>query len=49
MIRKSGWTAMIETFRTRRDAQDRARRTEVAMVRGVYIDRAASERLLTDS
>jgi len=37
---------VIKTFRTKRDAQDWARRTEDEMVRGVYIDRAASERML---
>jgi len=41
-----GWPAVIKTFRTRRDATDWAGRTEDEMVRGVYIDRAASERLL---
>ena len=46
MIRKRGWPATIKTFRTKRDAQDWARRTEDEMVRGVYIDRAGSDRLL---
>ena len=46
MIRKRGWPTMIKTFRTKRDAQDWARRTEDDMVRGVYIDRADSDRLL---
>jgi hypothetical protein len=46
VIRKHGWPTMIKTFRTKRDAEDWARRTEDEMVRGVYIDRAASERLL---
>ena len=46
VIRKRGWPTTIKTFRTRRDAQDWARRTEDDMVRGVYIDRADSDRLL---
>ncbi len=46
MIRKRGWPTVIKTFRTKRDAQDWARRTEDQMVRGVYIDRADSDRLL---
>ena len=46
MIRKRGWPTTIKTFRTKRDAQDWARRTEDEMVRGIYIDRAGSDRLL---
>lgn len=46
VIRKRGWPTVIKTFRTKRDAEDWARRTEDEMVRGVYIDRAASERTL---
>jgi len=46
VIRKRGWPTSIKTFRTKRDAQDWARRTEDEMVRGVYIDRADSDRLL---
>ncbi len=46
MIRKRGWPTTIKTFRTKRDAQDWARRIEDEMVRGVYIDRAGSDRLL---
>jgi len=46
IIRKRGWPTVIKTFRTKRDAVDWARRTEDEMVRGVYIDRAASERKL---
>jgi len=46
IIRKRGWPTTIKTFRTKRDAQDWARRTEDEMVRGIYIDRAGSERLL---
>ena len=40
IIRKRGWPTTIKTFRTKRDAEDWARRTEDEMVRGVYIDRA---------
>ena len=46
MIRKRGWPTTIKTFRTKRDAQDWARRTEDDMVRGVHIDRAGSDRIL---
>ncbi len=45
IIRKTGWPTTIKTFRTKRDAQDWARRTEDEMVRGVYIDRAPSEKM----
>ena len=48
IIRKSGWPTTIKTFRTKRDAQDWARHTEDDMVRGVYIDRADSDRLLLE-
>ncbi len=46
IVRKNGWPTTIETFRTKRDAQDWARRTEDEMVRGVYIDRADASQLL---
>ena len=46
VIRKRGWPATIKTFRTKRDAEDWARRTEDEMVRGVYINRAGADRLL---
>ena len=46
VIRKRGWPTVIKTFRTKRDAKDWARRTEDEMVRGIYIERAASERTL---
>ena len=45
IIRKTGWPVTIKTFRTKRDAEDWARRVEDEMVRGVYIDRAPSERM----
>lgn len=44
MIRRQGWPTTIKTFRTKRDAQDWARRTEDEMVRGVFIRRTAQER-----
>ena len=45
MIRKTGWPTTIKTFRLKKDAEDWARRTEDEMVRGVFIQRAASERM----
>lgn len=45
VIRKTGWPTTSKTFRTKRDAQDWARRTEDEMVRGVYIERSTSERM----
>ena len=36
LIRRQGWPATRKTFRTKRDAEDWARRTEDEMVRGVY-------------
>lgn len=43
-IRRVGWPTAAKTFRTKRDAEDWARRTEDEMVRGVFIQRAPSER-----
>ena len=43
IIRKKGWPTKAKTFRTKRDAEDWARRTEDEMVRGVYIQRLPSE------
>lgn len=45
VIRKTGWPTASKTFRTKRDAEDWARRTEDEMVRGVYIQRAPGERM----
>lgn len=45
VIRKRGWPTKAKTFRVRRDAVDWSRRTEDEMVRGVYIQRAPSERM----
>jgi len=49
LIRKLGWPAKSQTFRTRRAAEDWARSTEDDMVRGVYIDRGPSERLTVET
>ncbi len=49
LIRKQGWPTKAKTFRTRRDADDWARRTEDSMVRGVYIERGPSERMLVSA
>lgn len=48
VIRKTGWPTNAKTFRTKRDAEDWARRTEDEMVRGVYIQRSGSERMTLD-
>lgn len=45
VIRKAGWPTASKTFRTKRDAEDWARRTEDDMVRGAYIQRAPADRL----
>jgi integrase len=45
IIRKVGWPTTSKTFRTKRDADDWARRTEDEMVRGVFIQRAKSANL----
>src|SRR5690625_853194 len=49
VIRKSGWPTTAKTFRTKRDAEDWARRTEDEMVRGIYVQRASSERLTVEA
>lgn len=46
IVRKNGWPTTIKTFRTKRDAEDWARRIEDGMVRGVYLSRAPSEKLM---
>ena len=45
VIRKAGWPTASKTFRTKRDAEDWARRAEDEMVRGAYIQRAPADRL----
>lgn len=49
VIRKTGWPTTAKTFRTKRDAQDWACRTEDEMVRGVYIQRSAPERMTLEA
>lgn len=49
VIRKRGWPTAAKTFRTKRDAEDWSRRTEDEMVRGVYIQRAPSERTTVEA
>jgi len=46
VIRRRGWPTTSKSFRTRGDAEDWARRTEDEMVRGVFIERAPSERMI---
>lgn len=48
VIRKNGWPTASKTFRTKRDASDWSRRVEDEMVRGVYIQRTASERMTVE-
>ncbi len=45
IVRKVGWPTTVKTFRTKRDAQDWARRVEDEIVRGVYIQRGPAERM----
>lgn len=45
VIRKTGFPSVIKTFRLKKDAEDWARRTEDEMVRGLYVQRAPSERM----
>lgn len=49
LVRKTGWPTNIKTFRTKRDAEDWARRTEDEMVRGAFIQRAAGDRLTVEA
>ncbi len=48
LIRKNGWPTTSKTFRTKRDASDWSRRVEDEMVRGVYIQRTASEKMTVE-
>ncbi|HUN93045.1 MAG TPA: site-specific integrase [Burkholderiaceae bacterium] len=45
VIRRNGWPTTARSFRTRRDAEDWARRAEDEMVRGLFICRNACERV----
>lgn len=44
LIRKQGWPTTTKIFRTKRDAEDWARRTEDEMMRGAFIKRSGSEK-----
>ncbi len=46
VIRRKGWPTSSRTFRTKRDAEDWSRRTEDEMIRGVYVRRSPSEKML---
>ncbi len=46
VIRRKGWPTTAKTFRTKRDAEDWSRRTEDEMIRGVYVRRSPSEKML---
>lgn len=48
IVRRAGWPQLIKTFRLRRDAEDWARTTEDQIVRGLYVQRAASERIAVE-
>jgi len=48
IIRKTGWPLKAKTFRTKRDAEDWARRTEDEIVRGTYIVRATADRMTVE-
>ena len=45
-IRLKRFKPLSKTFRTKRDAQDWSRRSEDEMVRGIYIQRSDSERIM---
>ncbi|MBO9469603.1 site-specific integrase [Endozoicomonas sp. G2_2] len=45
VIRRQGWPTSSKTWRTKRDAEDWARRTEDEMARGIYQNRAPAERM----
>jgi hypothetical protein len=48
-IRRKGWPFQSATFRTRKEAQAWARKTESEMDRGLFVDqRAARETALAD-
>lgn len=44
VIRRQGWPTSSKTWRTKRDAEDWARRTEDEMARGIHQNRAPAER-----
>ena len=43
-VRRTGWPARTETFRTRKKAEEWARDVELQMDRGIFVDRSAGER-----
>ena len=43
VVRRKGWPTVSKSFRTRRDAEDWARRTEDEMIRGVHVQRSPTE------
>ena len=45
VVRRQGWPTSSKTWRTKRDAEDWARRTEDEMARGIYQNRAPAERM----
>ena len=49
VVRRQGWPTSSKTWRTKRDAEDWARRTEDEMARGVFQSRAPAERLTLSS
>lgn len=49
VIRRKGWPTLSKSFRTKRDAEDWARRTEDEMIRGVHIKRSPPESMTIDA
>jgi integrase len=45
LVRKVGWPSTSKTFRTKRSAEDWARRTEDEMVQGVFLKRSPVEKM----
>ena len=43
-VRRTGWPAVTDTLRTRKDAEAWARDVESQMDRGIFVDRSAGER-----
>lgn len=48
VIRKRGWPTVSKTFRIQKDALNWARRTEVEIEKGIFIDPSHSERITFD-
>lgn len=49
LVRKKGFPGSIKTFRLKKDAEDWARRVEDEMIRGLYVQRAPSERMTVET